>query len=125
MRTYDEAYAAALDKPAFSNGTEWDVWSSEWCSRCVNDTDDNCPLILVAMMGRTPSEWFEQPRGERGLICLEDRYHCVEFRDEDDPGGREPEPLPDPPGQEVLFDRDEWTRPGRLLSQPELTGVTT
>ena len=99
MRTYEEAYAAAQPKPAFSNGTEGYAWMDAWCDRCVHDkgtrdgTDDaGCPLVRVALMERTPSEWLEQPWQQvtgrpEGVTApvLGDTYHCVEFRPEDDP----------------------------------------
>lgn len=119
MRTYDEAFAAAVDQSAFSNGTEGHAWMDQWCFRCVHDkgTRDGsdpvgCPLVMVALMGRTPSEWLEQPwqqingrpDGDTAPV-LGDTYHCVEFRNEDDPGpGYEPQPDPPPPGQLPLFD---------------------
>jgi hypothetical protein len=105
MRSYDEAYAAARDEPAFSNGTEGEAWTENWCERCVHDSPElvdrgeGCPLIMVALMGRTPGEWLRQ-EGFR----LGDQYRCVEFRDQDDPGpGYEAPPDPPLPGQEVLF----------------------
>lgn len=58
----------------FSNGFEWDCWSSKWCQRCAKDANDDCALILTAMCGTRPVEWLEmQPNG------LEDRYDCSEF----------------------------------------------
>lgn len=118
MRTFDEADAAALDRSAFSNGTEWDAWSGTWCGRCEHDKDTpGCPLVLVAMLGKTPAEWLEQPPGEHGPYNS-NLYHCVEFRDENTPGeGREPLPIPDPPGQETLLPREPYTGV-RMLAQP-------
>jgi hypothetical protein len=83
MRTFEEAFAAARDGAPFSNSTSWELWSAHWCYRpCAvdaafqrNDSPDGCPLILVALKGRTPSEWLRH-----GLD-----YHCVEFRDDDEP----------------------------------------
>lgn len=72
MKIYAEAEAAAQKRPAFSNGFEWDCWSAAWCNECVHE--DDCPLILVAMLGKTPVEWTEdEPLG------LETRYVCQEF----------------------------------------------
>lgn len=114
MRTFDEALAASADKPAFSNGTEGLDWMDNWCDRCVHDRSSRlsvapdprngglvgCALVAVALVQRTPAEWIEQESGP-------DRYHCVEFRNEDDePGDPEPEPGPPPvdPGQLDLVD---------------------
>lgn len=50
---------------AFSNGTEWDLWSECWCQRCTRDLKSNCPLILFAITeDRTPDEW-QVPQGAR------------------------------------------------------------
>lgn len=77
-----------------------------------------CPLVGVAILGRTPAEWLKQPQGEQGAYAR-NRFHCVEFRDVDSPPGegREPDPVPDPPGQAVLLDRDEFSGV-RMLSAP-------
>jgi hypothetical protein len=107
LPAYDEAYEHALDRPAFSNGTGWEIWSWNNCCRCVNDgmglgkDEPNCPLICVALVGRTPVEWTDQqpPLGD---------YLCIYFRDRDDPGGYEPEPVPDPPGQLCLMPREPY-----------------
>lgn len=131
MRTYQEIEATARDVSPFSNGTEWEIWAANWCWRpCMNPVEANwqryedgkgpapedfpggCPLILVAMMGKTPSEWIEQP--DNGY---QNDYHCIEFRDEEGDGG-EPEPVPDPPGMIELFPRPEPTT--RMLAVPEL-----
>ena len=112
MRTYDEAFAAALDKPAFSSGTDGDEWMANWCDRCIHDApmragryENGCPLALLAVIGMTPSEWLRQPAD------APDRYQCVEFRPEDDPGpGYEPPPDPPLPGQDVLFPMEPHTR---------------
>lgn len=79
MRSYEEYEKTARDGAAFSNGTEWEIWSFNVCMggtnperRCVNDdfADDGegCPLILLSMVGKTPAEWV----GAHG------RYRCTE-----------------------------------------------
>lgn len=111
MRTYDEAYAAAKDRRPFSNGTEGYAWEDNWCARCVHDGEfrrtwegSGCPLMMVALMGRTPVEWIDQTaNGHR----LGDTYHCTEFRDVEEGGGEgEPEPVPPPviDGQVDMFE---------------------
>lgn len=104
---YDQALEHARGEPAFSNGTMWEIWSGRNCYRCANDgmglgpDEPSCPLILVALMGKTPAEWTDQqpPLGD---------YLCVYFRDRDDPGGYEPEPVPGPPGQLSLLPREPF-----------------
>jgi hypothetical protein len=113
MRPYDEAYAAAKDRRPFSNGTEGFAWMGNWCDQCVHDKgtrdgsdETGCPLVMVALMQRTPVEWLDQTEnGHR----LGDTYHCTEFVDEDDgPDDPEPEPEPEPPpvieGQVDMFE---------------------
>lgn len=118
MRTYTEALEAARDRPAFSNGTEGYGWMDAWCGDCIHDrgtrdgTDEKgCPLVMVALMQKTPSEWLDGPRDEHGRYSIEGQYHCVEYRDENDPGpGYEPvEPVS--PDQVELFDVEPWRRP--------------
>lgn len=117
LPTFEEASAKARQGLPFSNGTEGDCWMEANCGRCIHDKparhgrpEDGCPLVLVAYMGRTPAEWIEtSPFG------LSDRYTCVMFRSEDDPGPDEPAPIPDPPGQLVLCERKPYERPARMF----------
>lgn len=112
MRTFEEAYAASIEQPAFSNADEGYGWTSSWCDRCIHDRSARldhvapdprnngligCPLLAVAMLGdRTPVEWIRSAGA--------DRYHCVEFRDESDgPGEPEPGPPPVVDGQADIF----------------------
>jgi hypothetical protein len=76
LPSFEDAEATAADRSPFSNGFEWDVWSARWCHRCLNDANEDCPLILVAMLGKTPSQWVE---GE--ILGLETRYSCNGFED--------------------------------------------
>lgn len=119
MRTYEEALAAAKDEPAFSNGTEGECWMDNWCYECANDSPEmvdrgeGCPLIMVALMQRTPAEWIEQPWGQikgrpegETAPSLSDRYHCTEFRKRPEPGEEPAEPPPAPviEGQVDMFE---------------------
>lgn len=111
MRPYEQAFEAARDRPAFSTGTEGETWVANWCERCVHDLGEGCPLVLVSLMQRTPMEWLDGPRDEQGRYSMADQYHCVEYRDRDDPGpGYEPPSDPPLPGQETLFDAAPHTR---------------
>lgn len=31
--------------PAFSNGTDWELWRERWCDDCLWDALDGCPLV--------------------------------------------------------------------------------
>lgn len=106
MRTYEEAMAAARPRRPFANGTEGYGWMDNWCDRCVHDkgtrdgTDERgCPLVMVALMEKTPVEWIDGPRDEQGRYSIADQYHCTEFRDEDE-GGDDDAP-PGPPAPEI------------------------
>ncbi len=110
MDSYDTLFERAKDEPAFSNGTEGYGWIDANCSNCVNDKParegdegNGCPLILVALMQRTPAKWLPC---DPGNWSIEGQYTCVMYRHEDDGGGPEPKPIPDPPGQLTLFPRE-------------------
>lgn len=103
MRDYDAIYDDAKPGSPFSNGTSGEMWMSNWCYRCKVDapfnrgeTDQGCPLLLVAMVGRTPKEWTE--------TGLQD-YHCSEFRPDDEGDGDDPLPpsVPVCDGQTDMF----------------------
>lgn len=69
----DEELARATERMPFSNGFEGEAWMGAWCYRCIRY--DDCNLITVSLLGRTPAAWTEvHPRG------LTDRYRCSEFR---------------------------------------------
>lgn len=77
MRSHDEIDAGARPGSAFSNGSSWEHWSYRWCEVCRNDTNEDCPIVAVAMFGeKTPEEWVE--------VGLQN-YECTEFepREED------------------------------------------
>ena len=78
MRSYKEIEQDARPGRAFSNSTDWEIWSYNVClgcgnadRRCVNDDGvdqgDGCPLILVSLGDMTPAEWV----GPHG------RYRCA------------------------------------------------
>ena len=118
-----DAYERALNKPAFSNNDMWEYFAERQCYRCVNDgvgigeDQPQCPLILVALLDRTPVEWTDQnpPLGD---------FLCIYFRDRDDPGGREPQPIPDPPGQLSLVPREPFTGVKMPAMAPEREAVS-
>lgn len=99
MKTFDEAMEAARDRRPFSNNSEWEVWSYHHCDDCRNEP--TCPLVLVALNGKTPQEWAVDAEGELG--------DCAEFEftgDPEDPGDpppAAPDPVPVADGQLDLF----------------------
>lgn len=110
MRDEHEIHATSRDGRAFSNMTEFEMWAANWCSNCVNDgtwgagpANAECPLLTVSMLlGCTPGEWLEQPSDSP------DRYHCIEFRGEDDNGPGDPKPPPPIPGQGELIPAEPY-----------------
>jgi hypothetical protein len=109
---FDEVMARSRDGSPFSNGTEGDSWTANWCDRCLVDAPfrnglkgaTGCPILVVALCGRTPAEWLDGPRDEQGRYSMTDQYHCVEFRAPG--GGGEPKPKPTPRDQGELFSRE-------------------
>lgn len=98
MRSYDDIEASARDGSPFSNGTMGEIWMDRWCYRCKVDAPfqrdeatEGCPLLLVALIGKTPAEWVELDPD-----AIQD-YHCTEFIPDDDEGGDDGgDPLPPP-----------------------------
>jgi hypothetical protein len=90
MRTFTGIDAGARPSAVFSNGTEYEIWSANWCDQCTVGIE--CPIAALALLAeKTPTEWMWQPAGSP------DRYHCIEFRDKDSEPSPEPQPIPDPP----------------------------
>lgn len=108
MRTYEEADAAARPGSPFSTSTEGEMWMERNCQRCANDTPaqvdrgEGCPLVLIALLGKTPAEWTRT-----GLSS----YRCAEFvdvRQVSVPARRQPHE--EIPGQEALVSLEEVQR---------------
>lgn len=65
MKSYDEYEKLARPGRAFSNSTQWETWQYSVClgggneaRACVNDADDGCPLITLAVLGeKMPAQW--------------------------------------------------------------------
>ncbi len=98
MRDYDAIFEDAKDESPFSNGTSGEIWMGSWCYRCKVDgpfqrdeATEGCPLLLVALMRRTPKEWTE-------VGCQD--YTCSEFVP-DDEGDADEQPTPPPFPQPV------------------------
>lgn len=114
MRTEAEITADATPERAFSNGTEGYAWMDRWCYECVHNdeaTEKWCPILTVALLGKTPVEWVEQPwrqipgrpEGETAPE-LGGRYVCTEFERRPEPGDDDPDtgpPTPPDPAPEV------------------------
>lgn len=109
MRSAAELYETAKDEPAFSNSTEWEVWSYNWCEECTKHSPElwdqgvGCPLIIIALNGRTPLEWAPDPDGG-SFVCSE-----FERRDDGDGDDPNPTPTPSPPAEEMPGQTDIFT----------------
>lgn len=61
---------------AFANGTEFEIWSFNWCDRCKKDDMERevyCPILTNALFGETtPTEWVG-PRGDYECTAFEGR----------------------------------------------------
>lgn len=112
-RSWEEIEKDAHEGSPFSNGTIGYGWMASNCDVCMVDapfrngiSNGGCPILGVALLGKTPVEWMEKPD------CIQD-YSCIEFRAPGG-GGGEPRPKPEPP-QDGLFPRPE--RGTRMLVQ--------
>lgn len=110
---FDTALGAAKDTPAFSNSDGY-AWLDHWCGDCIHDRgarDEDgdgagCPLVLIALSGRTPNEWTLP----KDAPDWSSNYECSMYEEEPGPvaeveGAAERlVPVPVLPGQVALFD---------------------
>lgn len=99
----------SLDQPPFSNSDGY-TWFDANCATCIHDRDarigdqiGGCPLVLLAITGRTPAQWLA---GDPDHVAA--KYTCIEYRHEDDGPSPEPRPIPTPPGQGELIPREQF-----------------
>lgn len=126
MRSEEAILADARDEAPFSNGTEGYGWMENWCWRpCQTPAEKawqayengdrkkplkaypgGCPLIMAAMIGKTPVEWLDQWDG-KSPYPIATRFHCTEFIPPDEGGGNPgpPRPRREPPNMDGLFPR--------------------
>lgn len=69
MPSFADAYDMSRPGSPFSNGFEGECWSEAWCESCQHC--DDCTLLDVAHIGRTPVQWVEVDRSS-----LRSRYFC-------------------------------------------------
>lgn len=120
------------EPPYFSNGTEWEIWSYNYCNKCFHDRrawrdgmyEEGCPLIVQSMNREPIPLWIYQQRGTwKCTGCAEGHehpwwdIHCLRFSPDDGHDEGPPVPKPTPPGQESIFDASEydWDKPQRVL----------
>lgn len=123
---YDVLFEQAREGAPFSNSSQGMRWMGSWCDRCVHDRParqgregEGCPLILVALMHRTPAQWITLTEED----AVHGSYQCTEFRDDDGGPGPEPQPVADPPGQSALFGRTGFEGVRMLSSRPVSAGA--
>ncbi len=63
--------ARAREGRAFTDDAQFESWSRIWCQDCV--VGATCPLVDVALLGRTPAAWTERDPASLN------RYTCEEF----------------------------------------------
>ncbi|MEU8136049.1 hypothetical protein [Streptodolium elevatio] len=121
---FDAVLAEAYDEPAFSNGSEGYGFMWANCDHCIHDKphrDDTdprgCPVIGVTMLGKRPRQFVDGPRDAEGRYSRAHQYVCTEYRHEDD-GPPDPQPIPDPPGQDGLFPREDHEGVRMLTALP-------
>lgn len=72
---FEAEMARAVEGRPFANGFEGESWMSLWCEDgCVNQPD--CPLLVVALLGRTPKQWEDKEPGSLN------RYECHVYEEE-------------------------------------------
>jgi hypothetical protein len=131
MRTEEQITADARPGKAFSNGTEWEIWSARWCDRCVNNDEETekwCPIINVALIEPlTPAEWTTTMwKPQNSDVEIEIIDACTEFEErpewpgDDDPDGPDPDPDPAPEcvGQIDLIEHATDLFVEQLAAQP-------
>lgn len=123
----DRLYDEARPERPFSNGSQGYGWMARNCDHCIHDksarSDDygpGCPLVMVALMGRTPIQWLAET--EEAWVYGD--FRCIEFRSEDDGPGPEPQPIPTPPGQGELLPREDYEAVRMLTPLPETAEVS-
>lgn len=75
LLSIEDEMARATLTPPFSNGYEGESWESIWCEDCIHY--DDCPLLSVAVFGRTPHAWKMRDIGALN------RYTCHEHQAEE------------------------------------------
>lgn len=124
---YDRLYEESREGSPFSNSSQGYGWMANNCDRCVHDKParqgnegQGCPLILLALVGRTPAQWLTASDDDWVFA----NFQCTEFRDENGGPGPEPKPIPTPPGQGELLPRADFEGHRMLTTAPE-TAVAT
>ena len=57
-----------------SNGTEGDAWMAAWCATCVKDINEDCPILMMGLLGEHPPEWHRGPSWSMQTAIFCDEY---------------------------------------------------
>lgn len=71
--SYDELgrdFEDASEGHTFSNSTDYEMFYNRQCQNCLFDVDEDCSLLMVALLGRVPVHWT---RGTDGLFTCSRR----------------------------------------------------
>jgi hypothetical protein len=61
-----------------SNGTEGEAWVAAWCRTCVNDVNEDCPILLEGLLGVDPPQWHRGPPWSPQTVMYCDAYDQIE-----------------------------------------------
>lgn len=102
--------AEARKGSAFSNHTQFEIWSANrGCGTCTKDDDVTekwCPILSSALIGGIPPQWTCATEED----WVHGNYTCSDYeeRRDDDGADDDPEPEPEPPpvidGQIDMFE---------------------
>jgi hypothetical protein len=53
----------------FSNSTEWEIWSYNWCRTCLNDENEDCDIILNLMVNGKDARIRRDGPNLSDIIC--------------------------------------------------------
>lgn len=53
----------------FSNSTLGDMWMSHWCHRCLNDENQDCPILLNIYLGQNDPHLVNKGEDQLDLEC--------------------------------------------------------
>jgi hypothetical protein len=53
----------------FSNSTLGDMWVSKWCYRCLNDENQDCPILLNIYLDKPDPHLVNPGNDQLDLVC--------------------------------------------------------
>lgn len=74
LLSFEQEWVRSEDSKPFSTVSLPQGWLAIWCQECTRPPD--CPLLLVAMLLRTPAAWELRDAG------AVNKWTCMEFEKE-------------------------------------------